>query len=134
MDNIINNDSNAGKVQFNAGSNHLQFIHDLIKQISKCYIEGRFLDMFYYIKDLKSNIIGKLTEKEQKLFENYEQKIVLNYKLYLASNNKKYKNDMFFVIENYRNDLMILIDKKEFLVPGKEIRNNLFGQETYYDN
>jgi|TARA_Y100000310_G_scaffold342241_1_gene444493 hypothetical protein len=124
------------EVAFNLGQSQLQLVGSLMQQSSQHYVKGEIESWFTALKAIKLNIIPRLNEEERRKLGVLERwffdpqqirKVLSNNKLEV--NEKNIRDHRSRVAEKYDTMIKDLLEAKGFLVPLKEDRKNIFGQE-----
>ncbi len=121
------------KVRFNLGSVQLMLIGHLMQKASLQYLKGELSHWFYTLKSIKLTIISRLDNKERRQLRKQERIIafVMNKVSDQGEDNKQYSGALCNLIEKYDITIKEKLESGGFLVPGKQDKTILFGQDKF---
>ena len=122
-------EKNKEEVRFNLGQAQLELIAELLKESSIQYLKGNKIKWFFTMKNIKFQIVSRLSTDERKELAESERLIITLYKMHNQTRDMKYQNRMAYLIEKYDIRIKELLETKGFLVPSRESKTDLYGQE-----
>ncbi len=124
------------RVKFNFGASFLEMLSRMIETASNYRSAGNYSQWLAQLQSIKCKIT-KMSQDDRDMFEAYEikaSKYWMSTEPYKLNDIQKKQNNIkkgivAKILDEYDFQLMKILDKLGYLVPGEDDRSNAFGQK-----
>lgn len=118
------------EVAFNLGSSQLILISKLLEKASNHYLEGEIQGWYTTLKNIKLQIVSRLSQEERQELKAKEKEICKNYHFHDKFRYSIIRNRIKTLTEEYEIRLKELLETKGYTLPLKQNKTSIFGKTT----